>query len=241
MRAQKSHLIRGGFFVSAAVLIALAGTMLQVPAEANEAVTLPPPALDEPASDAATETAVFAGGCFWGMQAVFEYVKGVKRVVSGYSGGGVEAPSYEQVTTGTTGHAESVEIVFDPKEVSYGKLMQVFFSVAHDPTQLNYQGPDRGTQYRSAIFFANETQQKVAKAYVDQLTAAKSFDDPIVTEITPLSAFYAAEDYHQDYYFIHPDSAYIQINDVPKVENLQKFFPNLWRSDPARLNGASAS
>ena len=187
--------------------------MLQVPAKASEAVTLPPPAADTPAGDAATETAILAGGCFWGMQAVFEHVNGVKKVVSGYSGGSVDGPSYEQVTTGSTGHAEAVEITFDPKEVSYGKLLQVYFSVAHNPTQLNYQGPDRGTQYRSAIFFTNETQQKVAKAYVDQLTAAKSFDEPIVTEIAPMSTFYAAEDYHQDYYFIHPE---LMLHPVPR-------------------------
>ena len=241
MTPQNSSLIRGGLFVSAAVAIALAATMLQVPAQANEAVTLPPPAADTPAGNAATETAVLAGGCFWGMQAVFEHVNGVKRVVSGYAGGTVDAPSYEQVSSGATGHAESVEVVFDPKEVSFGKLLQVYFSVAHNPTQLNYQGPDRGTQYRSAIFFTNEAQQKVAKAYVDQLTAAKSFDDPIVTEIAPMSVFYPAEDYHQDYYFIHPESMYIQYHDVPKVENLEKFFPDLWRPDPARLVQASAS
>jgi peptide-methionine (S)-S-oxide reductase len=235
MTSKKSNLVRGGLFVSAALLIALASGALQIPAEASEAITLPPPAADEPAADAASETAVLAGGCFWGVQAVFEHVKGVKKVVSGYSGGDVAGPSYEQVTTGSTGHAEAVEITFDPKEVSYGKLLQVYFSVAHDPTQLNYQGPDRGTQYRSAIFFTNEAQQNVAKAYVDQLTAAKSFDEPIVTEITPMSAFYPAEDYHQDYYFIHPESMYIQYHDVPKVENLQKVFPDLWRPDPARL------
>ena len=235
MTFQKANLIRGGLFVSAAVLIALASGVLQVPARANEAVALPPPAAEEPAGTAATETAVLAGGCFWGMQAVFEHVNGVKKVVSGYSGGNVESPSYEQVTTGATGHAESVEITFDPKEVSYGKLLQVYFSVAHDPTQLNYQGPDHGTQYRSAIFFTSESQQKVAKAYIDQLTAAKSFDEPIVTEITPMSVFYPAEDYHQDYYFLHPESMYIQYHDVPKVENLQKVFPDLWRPDPARL------
>ena len=241
MTPQKSNLIRGGLFVSAAITIAFAATMLQVPAEASEAVTLPPPAADTPAGDAASETAILAGGCFWGMQAVFEHVNGVKRVVSGYSGGSVDNPSYEQVTTGSTGHAEAVEITFDPKQVSYGKLLQVYISVAHNPTQLNYQGPDQGTQYRSAIFFTNESQQKVAKAYVDQLTTAKSFDEPIVTELAPLSVFYPAEDYHQDYYFIHPESAYIQYHDVPKVENLEKFFPDLWRADPARLVQASAS
>ena len=239
MTSTKSNLIRGGLFVSAAVLIALASGALQIPAEASEAITLPPPAAEEPASTAPTETAVLAGGCFWGMQAVFEHVNGVKKVVSGYSGGDVAEPSYEQVTTGSTGHAEAVEITFDPKEVSYGKLLQVYFSVAHNPTQLNYQGPDQGTQYRSAIFFTNETQQKVAKAYVDQLTAAKSFEEPIVTEITPMSVFYPAEDYHQDYYFIHPESMYIQYHDVPKVENLEKYFPDLWRNEPARLTEAT--
>jgi peptide-methionine (S)-S-oxide reductase len=234
MTSQKSNLIRGGLLVGAAVLIALASGVLQVPAKATEAVTLPPPAAEEPAG-APTETAVLAGGCFWGMQAVFEHVNGVKKVVSGYSGGTVDSPSYEQVTTGATGHAEAVEITFDPKAVSYGKLLQVYFSVAHNPTQLNYQGPDHGTQYRSAIFFTNQSQQKVAKAYIDQLSAAKSFDEPIVTEITPMSVFYPAEDYHQDYYFLHPESMYIQYHDVPKVENLQKVFPDLWRPDPARL------
>jgi peptide-methionine (S)-S-oxide reductase len=239
MTSKKVHLAQGGVLVSAALLVALAGFVLQAPAGAREAVVIPPPAADMAAGGAETEKAVLAGGCFWGMQAVFEHVKGVKRVVSGYSGGSVDSPSYEQVTTGATGHAESVEIVFDPKEVSYGKLLQVYFSVAHNPTQLNFQGPDYGTQYRSAIFFTSAEQEKVAKAYIDQLTAAKSFDDPIVTEVTPLSVFFPAEDYHQDYYFIHPESGYIQYHDVPKVENLEKFFPDLWKSDPARLTEAT--
>jgi peptide-methionine (S)-S-oxide reductase len=239
MTSKKAHLARGGFLVSAALLIGIAGFVLQAPAGASEAVAIPAPAADTPAGGAATEKAVLAGGCFWGMQAVFEHIKGVKRVVSGYSGGSVDSPSYEQVSTGATGHAESVEIVFDPKEVSYGKLLQVYFSVAHNPTQLNFQGPDYGTQYRSAIFFASAEQQQVAKAYIEQLGAAKSFDDPIVTEVTPLGVFYPAEDYHQDYYFIHPESGYIQYHDVPKVENLEKMFPDLWQSDPARLTEAT--
>jgi peptide-methionine (S)-S-oxide reductase len=240
MTSKKAYLARGGILVSSALLLGLAGFILQAPARASEAaVVIPAPAADTAAGSASTEKAVLAGGCFWGMQAVFEHVKGVKRVVSGYSGGSVDSPSYEQVTTGTTGHAEAVEIVFDPKEVSYGKLLQVYFSVAHNPTQLNFQGPDYGTQYRSAIYFTSAEQEKVAKAYIDQLTAAKSFPDPIVTEVTPLSVFFPAEDYHQDYYFIHPESAYIQYHDVPKVENLERLFPDLWQSDPARLTEAT--
>jgi peptide-methionine (S)-S-oxide reductase len=240
MTSQKSNLIRGGIFVSAAMLLALTANVLQTPARANEGVVLPPPAVDAPGGDATTETAVFAGGCFWGVQAVFQHVKGVKRAVSGYSGGTVAAPSYEQVTTGSTGHAESVEIVFDPREVSYGKLMQVFFSVAHDPTQLNYQGPDRGTQYRSAIFYNNQAQRDAVEAYIAQLTEAKAFEDKIVTEVAPMMAFYPAEDYHQDYFINNPDSAYIQINDVPKVKNLERFFPDLYRSDPVTVAEAAS-
>lgn len=235
----QTYLFRGGVIVSSAALLALAGFVLQAPAGASEAVTLPPPAADAPTGDATSATAVLAGGCFWGVQAVFAHVNGVKRVVSGYSGGTVSSPSYEQVTTGTTGHAEAVEITFDPQQISYGKLLQVFFSVAHNPTQLNYQGPDRGTQYRSAIFYANKAQRETAEAYIAQLTEAKAFEDQIVTQVAPMMAFYAAEDYHQDYYFTHPESAYIQYNDVPKVENLQKYFPDLWRVDPVRLTEVS--
>jgi len=235
----RTYLFRGGVIVSSALLLALAGFVLQAPAGASEAVTLPPPAADEPAAGVTSETAVLAGGCFWGVQAVFEHVNGAKRVVSGYSGGTVNSPSYEQVTTGATGHAEAVEITFDPQQISYGKLLQVYFSVAHNPTQLNYQGPDRGTQYRSAIFYTNKAQRETAEAYIAQLTEAKAFEDEIVTQVAPMMAFYAAEDYHQDYYFIHPESAYIQYHDVPKVENLQKHFPDLWRTDPARLTEVS--
>jgi peptide-methionine (S)-S-oxide reductase len=175
------------------------------------------------------QVAVFAGGCFWGIEAVFEHVKGVVRVTSGYAGGTVKAPSYEDVSEGRTGHAESVEIVFDPTQVSYGTLMQIFFSVAHDPTQLNRQGPDVGTQYRSAIFYMNEQQKIEAESYIAQLTKAATFPRPIVTEIAQLRAFYPAEDYHQDFAEKHPLYPYIVIHDRPKVVQLKKQFPALYR------------
>ena len=175
------------------------------------------------------QIAVFAGGCFWGIEAVFEHVKGVIRATSGYAGGAVASPSYEDVSSGSTGHAESVQVVFDPAQISYGTLMQVFFSVAHDPTQLNRQGPDEGTQYRSAIFYVNDDQKREAEAYVAQLTKAKTFSRPIVTQIAPLRAFYAAEDYHQDFAEKHPMHPYIVINDRPKVVHLKKQFPQLYR------------
>jgi peptide-methionine (S)-S-oxide reductase len=175
------------------------------------------------------QIAVFAGGCFWGVEAVFEHVKGVIRVTSGYAGGSISSPSYEAVSSGETGHAESVEVVFDPAQISYGKLMQIFFSVAHDPTQLNRQGPDEGTQYRSAIFYVSDAQKREAEAYVAQLTKAKTFAQPIVTEIAPLSRFYAAEDYHQDFMEKHPLHPYIVINDRPKVVQLKRQFPELYR------------
>ena len=175
------------------------------------------------------QVAVFAGGCFWGVEAVFEHVKGVIRVTSGYAGGSVDSPSYEDVSSGQTGHAESVEVVFDPTQISFGTLMQIFVSVAHDPTQLNRQGPDEGTQYRSAIFYVNDTQKREAKAYVAQLTAAKTFRRPIVTEISKLRRFYPAEDYHQDFAEKHPTHPYIVINDAPKVVALKRQFPQLYR------------
>jgi peptide-methionine (S)-S-oxide reductase len=187
------------------------------------------PVVDAMATSPAVDTAVFAGGCFWGIEAVFEHVKGVKSAVSGYAGGNVAAPSYEQVSSGDTGHAESVQVIYDPSQVSYGKLLQVFFSVAHDPTQLNRQGPDRGTQYRSAIFYNTPQQQRVADAYIKQLTAAKTFSRPIVTQVAKLSAFYRAEEYHQDYLAHHPNQPYIVINDQPKVAALKKQFPTEYR------------
>ena len=179
---------------------------------------------------AVEDTAVFAGGCFWGVDAVYKHVKGVKRVISGYAGGDVESPSYELVSTGDTGHAESVEVIYDPSQVSYGKLLQIFFSVAHDPTQLNRQGPDRGTQYRSAIFFNSAQQQQVAESYIKQLTAAKTFSRPIVTQVAKLRTFYPAEEYHQNYLAQHPNQPYIVINDQPKIAALKKQFPDIYNN-----------
>jgi peptide-methionine (S)-S-oxide reductase len=188
------------------------------------------PVVDAAATSSTEETAVFAGGCFWGIEAVFEHVKGVKSAVSGYAGGNVVNPSYEQVSTGDTGHAESVQVIYDPSQVSYGKLLQIFFSVAHDPTQLNRQGPDHGTQYRSAIFYDTPQQQQVAESYIKQLTAAKTFSRPIVTQVAKLRAFYPAEAYHQDYLVHHPNQLYIVINDQPKVAALKKQFPTEYRN-----------
>jgi peptide-methionine (S)-S-oxide reductase len=183
----------------------------------------------ELAASPTEDTAVFAGGCFWGVEAVFDHVKGVKRAISGYAGGQLANPSYEQVSTGTTGHAESVEVIYDPSQVSYGKLLQIFFSVAHDPTQLNRQGPDHGTQYRSAIFYRNAQQEQVADSYIKQLTAAKTFSRPIVTQVAKLPAFYTAEEYHQNYLEQHPNQLYIVINDKPKVAALKKQFADIYR------------
>jgi peptide-methionine (S)-S-oxide reductase len=196
---------------------------------ASAAVAIPDPAVDETlAAKKGHATLVIAGGCFWGVQAVYEHVKGVTRATSGYAGGTLKNPDYESVSSGATGHAESVEIEYDPSQITLGTLLKVFFSVVHDPTELNRQGPDVGTQYRSAIFFANQDQQHIAQAYVDQLNQAKLFSRPIATQIVPLKAFYAAEAYHQDYAAHHPDNPYITICDLPKVKNLQKQFPNLY-------------
>lgn len=196
---------------------------------ASAAVVIPDPTTDAPLAPApGQQVAVFAGGCFWGIQAVFEHVKGVISATSGYSGGDVANPDYDQVSSGSTGHAESVKVVFDPSKVTYGQLLKVFFSVAHDPTELNRQGPDEGTQYRSAIFFTNAEQQKVAKAYIKQLTDAKAFDRPIVTQVVAFTSFYDAEGYHQDYAIKHPNNAYIVINDAPKVVNLKRELPSLY-------------
>jgi len=184
----------------------------------------PAPIIDPPSP---TQTAVLAGGCFWGVEAVFERLNGVTDVVSGYAGGQQSTAHYEVVGTGRTGHAESVQITYDPSVISYGKLLQVFFSVAHDPTQLNRQGPDQGTQYRSAIFYASDDQKRVAEAYIQQLTAAKVFKRPIVTQVTPLQGFYAAEDYHQDYIAHNPGNPYVIYNDLPKLAELSKRYPDL--------------
>lgn len=184
------------------------------------------------ASTAGDEVAIFSGGCFWGVQAVFQHMKGVKSAVSGYTGGALKNPSYEQVSTGTTGHAESVRIVFDPAQVSYADLLRVFFSVATDPTELNYQGPDHGTQYRSVIWYTTPAQEQTAKAYIDQLSKAKVYANKIVTEVKPAQEFYNAEGYHQDYATLHPDNGYIAINDAPKVVNFKKLLPTLYRDQP---------
>ena len=201
-----------------------------VPTTAS-AVTLPDPVVDQPISaPAGQQTIVFAGGCFWGVQAVFQHVKGVVSATSGYAGGTVSSPSYEQVSTGTTGHAESVRVVFDTSQVSLGQLLKVFFSVAHDPTELNRQGPDVGPQYRSAIFYTTPAQEKIVDAYIAQLKAAKVFKEPIVTEVKPLHGVYEAEAYQQDFYNKNPSYPYIVINDRPKVEALKRDLPSLWKS-----------
>jgi peptide-methionine (S)-S-oxide reductase len=190
---------------------------------------LPNPAVDAPLAPAkSTRTAVFAGGCFWGVEAVFEHVKGVTDAVSGYSGGGKDTAEYEKVSTGTTGHAESVQVRYDPSKITYGQLLKIYFSVAHDPTELNRQGPDVGTQYRSAIFYADDEQKHVAGAYIAQLDSAKAFGKRIVTQVVPLKAFYPAEDYHQNYLEHHPDQPYIVFNDLPKLYALKKQFPELY-------------
>jgi len=192
-------------------------------------VVLPDPVSDAPlAAKSSSQTAVFAGGCFWGIEAVFEHVKGVTQAVSGYSGGTAETADYQKVSSGRTAHAEVVQVTYDPSKVSYGQLLKVFFSVAHDPTQLNRQGPDTGPQYRSAIFTVDAAQQRAAQAYIAQLQAAKSFPRPIVTEVVALKAFYMAEPYHQDYVVHHPDQPYIIYNDLPKVAALKKQFPQIY-------------
>ncbi|MGZ6226532.1 MAG: peptide-methionine (S)-S-oxide reductase MsrA [Candidatus Binataceae bacterium] len=182
-----------------------------------------------PAAPGSRQEAVFAGGCFWGVDAVFKHVKGVDRVVAGYAGGGPSTAQYEVVSTGTTGHAESVEVTYDPSQVSYNDLLKVFFYTAHDPTELNRQGPDSGTQYRSAVFYTNASQKKAADAYIAQLDHAKAFADPIVTQVVPLKGFYPAEAYHQNYLARHPDNPYIVINDLPKLDLLREKFPQLYK------------
>ena len=198
---------------------------------AEEAVKIPPPAFDEKAAPG-SEKAVFAGGCFWGVQGVFQHVKGVTGAVSGYAGGDRDTAVYETVGTGTTGHAESVEVTYDPAKVTYGQLLQVYFSVAHDPTELNYQGPDRGTQYRSTIFVANDTQRKIAERYIAQLDKAGLFPQKIVTTLESGKTFYRAEDYHQDFLTLNPTYPYIVYNDLPKIENLKALFPQLYSEKP---------
>jgi peptide-methionine (S)-S-oxide reductase len=207
---------------------------------AEAATKIPPPAQDETVGAQHSETAVFAGGCFWGVQGVFEHVRGVKQVASGYSGGAADTAQYETVSEGDSGHAESVQITYDPTQITYGRLLQIFFSVAHDPTELNYQGPDHGTQYRSAIFPANPQQRSVATAYIAQLNKAHLFSGPIVTRVEDFKGFYPAENYHQNFLVRHPDYPYIVINDLPKVGELKRMFPDLYRNDPVLLKTSAS-
>ena len=205
----------------------------------EKAVKLPAPAIDTPAlpnAQSARETAVFAGGCFWGVQAVFQHTQGVLNAVSGYAGGDKATASYEMTSSGRTGHAESVQITYDPKQISYGKLLQIYFSVAHDPTTLNRQGPDSGTQYRSAVFYKDAQQKKVTESYIAQLDAAKVFPGKIVTQLTPLTAFYPAEAYHQDYATLNPNQPYIARFDLPKIANLKTVMPEVYRDKPVLVS-----
>ncbi|MGY3039139.1 peptide-methionine (S)-S-oxide reductase [Rhodanobacter sp. TND4EL1] len=217
-------------------LIPLAGAVLiaglaacQPVAVASEVARLPAPTVDATAPVGHNEVAVLAGGCFWGIEAVFEHVKGVHKVTAGYSGGAANTANYDDVSDGNTGHAESVKVEFDPAQVSYGKLLQLFFSVALNPTELNRQGPDSGTQYRSVVFYGDDAQKKIASDYIAQLTTAKAFGAPIVTQVVPLKTFYPAEAYHQHYYDLHPNNPYIVFNDAPKVARLQKLFPEIYQ------------
>ena len=227
----------------ASALIALGAAYLVLPQgrAAETAISIPAPALDEPLAGAATEEAVLAGGCFWGVQGVFQHVKGVSSAVSGYAGGDKTTARYQIVGTGATGHAESVRIVFDPHQISYGRILQIYFSVVHDPTQLNRQGPDVGTQYRSAIFTETAEQAKIAKAYIAQLNQARAFDAAIVTKISQLNGFYPAEDYHQNYLTLHPDSPYIAYNDLPKIDNLRQMYPEIYRADPVLVTASATT
>jgi len=219
-------------FLAAAGFVATRST-------AEEARVVPAPAIDEEAGGKASEVAVVAGGCFWGVQGVFQHVNGVMGAVSGYDGGDKATAHYEMTSEGNTGHAESVQITYDPRKVTYGRILQVFFSVAHDPTELNRQGPDEGTQYRSAIFPQSEEQAKVAKAYIAQLDSAHAFSAPIVTTIEPGKTFYRAEDYHQDFLARNPGYPYIVFNDLPKIANLKQLFPALYRPDPMLVGAKS--
>jgi peptide-methionine (S)-S-oxide reductase len=217
----------------AAALGILGLAQLRSPLLGAEApVIIAPPALDNPKAPGPPQTAVLAGGCFWGVQGVFEHVRGVQKVIAGYAGGDRASAEYETVSSGTTGHAESVKIIFDPAQVSYGQLLQVAFSVVHDPTQLNRQGPDVGSQYRSAIFYADDAQKRIAEAYIGQLEKSHVYSRPIVTRVDSLKGFYAAEDYHQDYLYHNPNVPYIAMFDMPKVENFKRTFPELYSGRP---------
>ena len=221
------------YLVIAAAVAASAIPLLSVSAEDLDKQI--PAALSDPANPAKTEVAVLAGGCFWGQQGLFEHVKGVTKVVAGYAGGGKQTATYDRVSDGDTGHAESVQITFDPRQVTFGQLLRIYFSVAHDPTEINRQGPDEGTQYRSEIFASSPEQQATARAYITQLDAAHIFAAPIATKVETMKGFYPAEDYHQDYLVKNPHSAYIQINDLPKIAALKRVWPEVYREKPVLL------
>lgn len=225
---------------AAAGALAIAAVQIAPTFASEEAVMIPAPATDAQAADG-LQTAVIAGGCFWGVQGVYQHTNGVVSAVSGYSGGSKSTANYTAIGTGTTGHAEAVEIKYDPKKISYGKILQIYFSVAHDPTQLNRQGPDVGTQYRSEIFATTPEQKKVAEAYIAQLNAAKVYKKPIATKLGMLQAFYPAEAYHQDYLTLHPNQPYIVYNDLPKIENLKKIFAENFIEKPTLVNAAKAT
>src|SRR4249919_1742133 len=224
-----------GLLVAAAVAIRIGSV------SAEGARALPPPTVDLPPGQATSATVVLAGGCFWGVQGVFQHVKGVTNAVSGYAGGDRKSAEYETVSSGNTGHAESVQVTYDPRQISYGRLLQIFFSVIHDPTELNRQGPDTGPQYRSAIFPASDDQAQIAKAYIAQLDQAHAFKKPIVTRIEPGRTFYPAEDYHQDYLTQNPTNPYIAINDLPKIEDLKHLMPDVYRAAPVLVAGLRSS
>jgi peptide-methionine (S)-S-oxide reductase len=224
-----------------AVLILAGLAIRSYPAAAEGAKALPPPAVDAPPAQAPSAVVVLAGGCFWGVQGVFQHVKGVTSAVSGYAGGDKRSANYEIVSSGTTGHAESVQVTYDPRQISYGRLLQIFFSVVHDPTELNRQGPDTGTQYRSAIFPTSAEQAQIAKTYIAQLDQAHAFKKAIVTRIEPDRAFYPAETYHQDFLTRNPTYPYIAINDMPKIEDLKRILPDVYRSAPVLVAGGRAS
>ena len=230
----RREILKGGLVALAAIpFTGLAGRLV---AAAETAVVIPPPELDSPPAGAGTlQTAVLAGGCFWGVQAVYQHTKGVTKALSGYAGGQKDSAHYEMVGTGRTGHAESVSITYDPRQISYGKILQIYFSVAHNPTELNRQGPDFGTQYRSAIFYADDEQKRIASAYIAQLQQAHVFGSPIVTKLEPLPGFYPAEDYHQDFLVLHPSYPYIVFNDLPKLDNLKQVFPDYYRETPVTV------
>lgn len=227
-----SFYVRNTLLVAATIAFATIAAVSSSWSAADEARSIPAPNVDEAQSLSHMETAIVAGGCFWGVQGVFQHVKGVKNAVSGYAGGNEDSARYEMVGSGQTGHAEVVQVTFDPSKITYGQILQIFFSVGHDPTQLNRQGPDSGTQYRSAIFPTNAEQARVAKAYIAQLNAARVFDAAIVTKIEAGKVFYAAEDYHQDFLALNPTYPYIVINDLPKIKNLKRLLPERYQAEP---------